>query len=64
MCFDSFFYYGTDDLYLNYLARFLKPGGLLGVAGARLMQESVCYQHSAAWWRGQWKRTGIMKPRS
>src|ERR1700752_2719186 len=27
---DSFFYYGTDDLYLNYLARFLKPGGFLG----------------------------------
>ena len=24
---DSFFYYGTDDLYLNYLARFVKPGG-------------------------------------
>src|SRR5262245_53991956 len=22
---DSFVYYGTDDLYLNYLARFLKP---------------------------------------
>ena len=26
---DSFVYYGTDDLYLNYLARFLKPGGVL-----------------------------------
>ena len=24
---DSFFYYGTDDFYLNYLARFVKPGG-------------------------------------
>ena len=24
---DSFVYYGTDDLYLNYLARFVKPGG-------------------------------------
>src|SRR5690348_12039194 len=28
---DSFMYYGTDDLYLNYLARFLKPGGLVGI---------------------------------
>ena len=27
---DSFFYYGTDDLYLNYLARFVKPGGPVG----------------------------------
>src|SRR4028119_649392 len=26
---DSFFYYGTDDLYLNSIARFLKPGGQL-----------------------------------
>src|SRR5262245_12208114 len=36
---DSFVYYGTDDLYLNYLARFLKPGGVLGIAGAGVMQE-------------------------
>lgn len=36
---DSFVYYGTDDLYLNYLARFLKPRGVLGIAGAGLMQE-------------------------
>ena len=33
---DSFAYYGTDDLYLNYLLRFLKPGGSLGIAGAGL----------------------------
>ena len=36
---DSFYYYGTDDLYLNYLARFVKPGGAIGLAGAGLMQE-------------------------
>src|SRR5438128_5626923 len=36
---DSFGYYGTDDLYLDYLARFLKPGGQLGIASAGLMQE-------------------------
>src|SRR6202048_1528708 len=24
VCIDSYFYYGTDDLYLNYLARFVK----------------------------------------
>src|SRR5262245_15402905 len=29
---DSFMYYGTDDLYLSYLARFLKPGGVMGIA--------------------------------
>src|SRR5262245_55979408 len=27
VCIDSFYYFGTDDLYLNYVAQFLKPGG-------------------------------------
>jgi len=73
---DSFVYYGTDDLYLNYLARFLKPGGALGVAGAGVMQEidgpvpdhlrawwepSLYCLHSAAWWRRHWDRTGILE---
>lgn len=72
---DSFYYYGTDDLYLNYLARFLKPGGQLGVAGAGLVTEidgalpehlrewwtqDLWALHSAAWLRRHWERTGIM----
>src|SRR3954454_9410459 len=36
---DSFVYYGTDDLYLGYLARFLRSNGCLGIAGAGLMHE-------------------------
>src|SRR5262245_60545590 len=49
---DSFFYYGTDDLYLNYLARFLRPGAQLGTAGAGLMQEvdGVVPEHLRSWW--------------
>jgi SAM-dependent methyltransferase len=72
---DSFSYYGTDNFYLNYLARFVKPGGLLGIAGAGLEQEveglppehlrewwteDVWALHSAAWWRTHWERTGIL----
>ena len=72
---DSFFYYGTDDLYLNYLARFLKPGGFLGIAGAGLIREiedsvpdhlrewwtpDLWCLHSAAWWQRHWGRTGII----
>ena len=75
VCIDSFIYYGTDDLYLNYLARFVKPGGQVGIAGAGLMQEiegpvpehlrqwwtnDLWCLHSAAWWRRHWERTGIM----
>jgi SAM-dependent methyltransferase len=72
---DSFVYYGTDDLYLNYLARFVKPGGPIGIAGAGLMREidgavpdhlrdwwsqDVWCLHSAPWWRRHWERTGIV----
>ena len=28
---DAYTYFGTDDLYLGYLARFVRPGGLLGI---------------------------------
>lgn len=72
---DSFFYYGTDDHYLNYIARFMKPGSPLGIAGAGLTREiegplpdhlrewwtpDMWCLHSAAWWRRHWMRTGIM----
>jgi hypothetical protein len=36
---DSFQYYGTDDTYTHYLARLLKSGGAIAIAGAGLMQE-------------------------
>ena len=72
---DSFFYYGTDDLYLSYLLRFLKPGGQLGIAGAGLTREfdgplpehlrafwssSMWCLHSADWWRRHWGRAGLV----
>jgi SAM-dependent methyltransferase len=28
---DSYSYYGTDDLYLSYICRFLRPGGRIGI---------------------------------
>ncbi|MDQ6913097.1 MAG: methyltransferase domain-containing protein [Verrucomicrobiota bacterium] len=73
---DSFVYYGTDDLYLNYLARFLKPGGRIAIAGVGLTRElegevpkhlqpwwepGMACLHSAAWWRDHWKRTGLVE---
>jgi SAM-dependent methyltransferase len=75
ICIDSFSYYGTDDLYLNYLAQFAKLGAPVGIAGAGLVQEIEgslpehlrdCWTqdfwclHSAAWWRRHWERTGIV----
>jgi SAM-dependent methyltransferase len=75
VCVDSFYYFGTDDLYLNYLARFVKAGGPIGIAGAGLTREiegplpdhlrewwtqDLWCLHSAAWLRRHWERTGIM----
>ncbi len=71
---DSFPYYGTDDRYLSYIARYLKVGGQIGLAGAGLMQEvqsppshlqdwweqDFWCLHSAAWWRNHWAKTGIV----
>ena len=73
ICIDSFPYYGTDDLYLSYLSRFVKPGGQIAIAGAGLMSEgpvpermanwwepSMYCLHSASWWRTHWGKTGIV----
>jgi SAM-dependent methyltransferase len=72
---DSFVYYGTDDLYLNYLARFLRPGGYLGIAQAGLTKElegpipghlrqwwtpELNCLHSAEWWSRHWNRSGVV----
>jgi SAM-dependent methyltransferase len=72
---DSFPYYGTDDLFLSSVARFVKPGGAMGIAGAGLTREidgpvpdhlrhwwtpDLWCLHSAAWWRRHWERTGIV----
>lgn len=72
---DSFSYYGTDDLFLPYLLRFVKPGGAVGIAGAGLVQEldgrvpahlrewwepGAWSLHSASWWRRHWEQAGIL----
>jgi cyclopropane fatty-acyl-phospholipid synthase-like methyltransferase len=37
---DSYFYYGTDDQYLNDLVRFVKPGGPIGTPGELIGHEN------------------------
>ena len=36
---DSYHYYGTDSMYLNYFIKFLKPGGRIGIVVPALMQD-------------------------
>ncbi|MCA9055459.1 MAG: class I SAM-dependent methyltransferase [Planctomycetaceae bacterium] len=73
---DAFMYFGTDDWYLNYLARFVRPGGQIGIALAGFLTEldaavpehlsswwtaeNPYCMHSAAWWQHHWERTGIV----
>ncbi|MBE7494219.1 MAG: methyltransferase domain-containing protein [Verrucomicrobiaceae bacterium] len=72
---DSFPYYGTDEMYLPYLARLVKPGGVIAIAGAAVVQEwegavpahlrdwwtpDLSCLHSAVWWRKHWARSGIL----
>ena len=49
---DAYPYFGTDDLYLNYLTHFVKPGGQIGIVGAGLIQEveSGVPEHLREFW--------------
>ncbi len=79
VCIDAFSYFGTDDLYLNYLAHFVKPGCRIGIAGAgqtrefaesvpehlrRLWTQDCWCLHTAAWWKRHWQRTRIVEVES
>jgi cyclopropane fatty-acyl-phospholipid synthase-like methyltransferase len=66
VCIDSIMYFGTDDAYIGYLSQFLKPSGIIGIAGAGLTAEiegelpshlrdwwvpELWNIHSMSWWR-------------
>ena len=72
--FDAYHYFGTDDLYLGTILKFLKPGGRLGIVVPGLAHEIVdvpeaikpfwewdfCAFHSPEWWRRHWAKTGLV----
>ena len=39
VCVDSYFYYGTDDLYFKHFVKFVKPGGQIGMVTPGLMKD-------------------------
>jgi cyclopropane fatty-acyl-phospholipid synthase-like methyltransferase len=71
---DAYHYFGTDDLYLGYVSRFLKPDGVLGIVSPGVREEIVtvpqalapywepdfCSLHSSTWWRRHWEKTGLV----
>ena len=76
VCIDSFQYFGTDELYLNYLAHFLREGGALAFVSAGQMQEfgqsvpdhlkrlwtgDYWTLHTSDWWRQHVAKTGLFE---
>jgi ubiquinone/menaquinone biosynthesis C-methylase UbiE len=75
VCVDSYIYYGTDDLYLDYLVRFARPGSQIGMVVPGFTQAlegplpehlkpfwaQECWTwHPAEWWHHLWARTGLV----
>jgi cyclopropane fatty-acyl-phospholipid synthase-like methyltransferase len=73
---DAYQYFGTDDLYLNYLAQFIRPGGTFAFVSAGLMQDFGAdvpehlrrfwtqdnwVLHTTEWWRHHLGRTGLVE---
>ncbi|HKN01923.1 MAG TPA: methyltransferase domain-containing protein [Candidatus Binataceae bacterium] len=74
---DAYHYFGTDDLYLERIVRFLKPDGRLAIACPAYKQELTenipdylreAYHHqqwhsfhTPAWWRRHWEKTGAVE---
>lgn len=52
---DSYPYFGTDEFYLGYLARYVKPGGVVAIAGAGHMREldNPLPEHLHQWWSSE-----------
>lgn len=73
---DSYMYFGTDDMLLPTLGRFVKPGGQIGIAlsgltheiGERLpehlsawwREDQLWGLHTAEWWRSHLSRAGVL----
>jgi SAM-dependent methyltransferase len=72
---DAYHYFGTDDLYLGYYSRFLKPEAEIGIVVPGLRAEigediptylrpywhwDFCSFHSPDWWRAHWQKTGLV----
>jgi SAM-dependent methyltransferase len=70
---DAYHYFGTDDLYIGYFSRFVRPGGQIGIVVPGLLKEfqggvpehlrpywvwDFGSFHSPEWWRNHWVKTG------
>jgi SAM-dependent methyltransferase len=69
---DAYHYFGTDDLYLTYYSRFVKPNGQIGIVVPGLRREfengipdhlalywhpEYWSFHSPEWWKQHWSKS-------
>jgi cyclopropane fatty-acyl-phospholipid synthase-like methyltransferase len=71
-CMNAYFYFGTDDLYLPYLAKFVRPGGQICIASPcyshemtpdtpkELQEEGSLAWHSPGWWRHHFEMSSVV----
>jgi cyclopropane fatty-acyl-phospholipid synthase-like methyltransferase len=74
--FDAYHYFGTDDLYLGTISKFIRPGGRICIVAPGLTREladgppeslrpywqwEFCSFHSPDWWRRHWSKTGLLE---
>jgi cyclopropane fatty-acyl-phospholipid synthase-like methyltransferase len=77
LCVDAYHYFGTNETYLPYLVKFLRPGGTIGIALPSIVEEFVDNEipehlqsswspdwwtfHSPLWWRQLWERNAVVE---
>lgn len=71
---DAYQYFGTDELYLGYITKFLRPGGQIGIVVPSFSRDPKDVPpslapwwhwefwafHSPEWWRRHWAKTGLV----
>jgi SAM-dependent methyltransferase len=76
ICVDAYQYFGTDDCYLDYFLKFVKPGGQIGIVVAGWQREKTTPMppgleylpageftnfHTADWWRKHFEISEAVK---
>ena len=75
-CVDAYQYFGTDDFYLDYFVKFVKPGGQIGIVVPGWLREKKSHMppgleafpsrefvsfHTCDWWRDHLNQSGLVE---
>jgi len=74
VCINAYFYFGADDVYLENITKFLRPGGQLGIVVPGYMKDisngipdymkelddGSCTWQTLAWWKRLWEKDGLV----